>query len=146
MSPTVAGPASRRGARPAGSRPCLFPSTLASRVRGTRIVPAAHTIKATEGAIFTIGGEPVHVIYPGSAHSPDNVVVHFPTRGILFGGCMIKTGTSIGNTADADLGHWEAAVRSVERLGARIVVPGHGPVGGPELFPNTVAVIKATRP
>jgi len=120
-------------------------SALASRVRTTRIVPATHTIKAVEGAVFTIGGETVRVIYPGPAHSPDNVVVHFPARGILFGGCMIKTGSSIGNTADADLGHWEAAVRSVETLGARVVVPGHGPVGGPELFQNTLAVVKAAR-
>jgi hypothetical protein len=58
---------------------------------------------------------------------------------------MIKTGSSIGNTADADLGHWEAAVRSVEPLGARIVVPGHGPAGGPELFENTLAIVKAAR-
>jgi glyoxylase-like metal-dependent hydrolase (beta-lactamase superfamily II) len=129
-----------------GAAAALENPTLAARVRGTRIVPAAHTIKATGGVTFTIGGEAVHVIYPGPAHSPDNVVVHFPTRGILFGGCMIKTGDAIGNTADADLGHWEAAVRSVERLGSRIVVPGHGPAGGPELFQNTVAVVKAVHP
>jgi metallo-beta-lactamase class B len=128
-----------------GAASAMKGSALASRVLMTRIVPATHTIKAAEGAVFTIGGEPVRVIYPGPAHSPDNVVVHFPARGILFGGCMIKTGSSIGNTADADLGHWEAAVRSVEPLGARIVVPGHGPVGGPELFQNTLAVVKAAR-
>jgi metallo-beta-lactamase class B len=129
-----------------GAAAALENPALASRVRETRIVSAARTIKATEGVTFTIGGEAVHVIYPGPAHSPDNVVVHFPARGILFGGCMIKTGAAIGNTADADLGHWEAAVRSVERLGPRIIVPGHGPVGGPELFQNTVAVVRAVRP
>jgi hypothetical protein len=72
-------------------------------------------------------------------------VVYFPTRGILFGGCMIKGGHTIGNTADADLGHWEAAVQSVEGLGARVVVPGPGPVGGPELFQNMIAVVRAAQ-
>jgi metallo-beta-lactamase class B len=129
-----------------GAAAALENPALASRVRETRIVPAARTIKATEGVIFTIGGEAVHVIYPGPAHSPDNVVVHFPARRLLFGGCMIKTGDAIGNTADADLGHWEAAVRSLEPLGSRIIVPGHGPVGGPELFQNTVAVVRAAHP
>ena len=45
--------------------------------------------------------------------------MHFPARRLLFGGCLIKTGHTIGNTADADLGHWEAAVRSLERLQPR---------------------------
>lgn len=81
-----------------GAAAALENPALASRVRGTRIVPAARTIKAADGVIFTTGGEAVHVIYPGPAHSPDNVVVHFPARGILFGGCMIKTGGAIGNT------------------------------------------------
>jgi hypothetical protein len=31
------------------------------------------------------------------------VVVYFPARELLFGGCMIKAGNTIGNTADADL-------------------------------------------
>jgi metallo-beta-lactamase class B len=128
-----------------GAAAAMNGSALASRVLTTRIVPATHTIKAAEGAVFTFGSETVRVIYPGPAHSPDNIVVHFPARGILFGGCMIKTGSSIGNTDDADLGHWEAAVRSVETLGARVVVPGHGPDGGPETFRNTLVLVKAAR-
>jgi metallo-beta-lactamase class B len=136
-----------RGARIRdGAAAALENPTLASRVRVTRIVPAARTIKTTDGVVFTIGGEEVHVIYPGPAHSPDNVVVHFPARRLLFGGCMIKTGDAIGNTADADLRHWEAAVRSLERLGSRIIVPGHGRAGGPELLQNTIAVVRAVHP
>ncbi len=134
----------KRGAQTRdGAAAALNDPALAARVRGTRIVAAEHTFKASKGVTFNIGGEAVHVIYPGPAHSPDNVVVYFPARGILFGGCMIKTGDAIGNIADADLGHWEAAVRSVERLESRLVVPGHGPVGGPELFENTIKVVRA---
>ena len=118
---------------------------LSARVKSTRIVPAAKTFKAGDGLTLTIGGETVRVLHPGPAHSPDNVVVHFPARGVLFGGCMIKTGSSIGNTADADLGNWESAVRSLEPLAPKIVVPGHGPVGGIELFRNTIEVVRGAR-
>jgi hypothetical protein len=30
------------------------------------------------------------VFFPGAAHSADNVVVYFPKKRLLFGGCMIK--------------------------------------------------------
>jgi len=119
--------------------------SLASRVRRTRITPATHTIDSDKPFTLTFGGEEILVIYPGRAHSPDNVVIHFPARAILFGGCMIKSGRAIGNTLDADLGSWEAAVRSLEGLGARVIVPGHGPVGGAELLQNTIEVVRAAR-
>jgi metallo-beta-lactamase class B len=123
----------------------LTDPVLSARARSTRIVPAGTTFKAEDGLALTIGGESVRVVYPGPAHSPDNVVVHFPDRGVLFGGCMIKAGRSIGNTADADLGHWESAVRSLEPLAPRIVVPGHGPVGGFELLQNTIEVVRSAQ-
>lgn len=123
----------------------LADPVLSARARGTRIVPAGTTFKAEEGLTLTFGGEAVRVVYPGPAHSPDNVVVHFPERGVLFGGCMIKAGRSIGNTADADLSNWESAVRSLEPLAPRIVVPGHGPVGGAELLQNTIEVVRGAR-
>jgi glyoxylase-like metal-dependent hydrolase (beta-lactamase superfamily II) len=116
---------------------------LAARVRATRITPAAHTIAGSDPFTLEFGGEKVVVIQPGPAHSSDNVVVHFPAQGILFGGCMVKAGRSIGNTLDADLGHWEAAARSLQGLDARFVVPGHGAVGGMEMLDNTIEVVRA---
>lgn len=127
------------------SAAALQDRTLSSRVQNTRIVPAGKTFKAGEGLTLTIGGETVRALYPGPAHSPDNVVVHFPARGVLFGGCMIKAGSSIGNVADADLGRWEGAVRSLEPLAPRFVVPGHGPVGGVELLQNTIEVVRGAQ-
>ena len=123
----------------------LADPALAARVRATRVLPAARTFDEAEGMTLTFGDEVVRVIYPGPAHSPDNVVVHFPSRDLLFGGCMIKAGKSIGNVLDADLEHWEAAVHALEPLGASVVVPGHGLVGGRELLQNTIDVVRANR-
>ena len=118
---------------------------LAARVKGTRIVAAAHTFPAREGLDLTFAGEPVRVVYPGPGHSSDNVVVHFPRRDLLFGGCMIKAGDSIGFVGDADMSRWEGSVRALEPLTARVLVPGHGPTGGRELLDNTIALVRAAR-
>lgn len=118
---------------------------LRARVQRTAIVRAAHTFPAREGLSLTIAGEPVRVLYPGPAHSPDNLAVHFPRRGLLFGGCMIRAGASIGYTGDADLDHWEAAVHALEPLAPAVVVPGHGDPAGPELLRNTIDLVRAAR-
>ena len=50
----------------------------------------------------TVGGTQVRVIYPGAAHAPDNIVTFFPESGVLFGGCLVKSGDDLGNLGDAD--------------------------------------------
>lgn len=119
---------------------------LRGRVERVALVAPRRTFDPAAGLVLTIGGEEVRIIHPGPAHSPDNVVVHFPARHVLFGGCMIKaTGATIGYTGDADLAHWEAAVRALEPLAPRVVVPGHGAVGGRELFADTIAIVRSAR-
>jgi metallo-beta-lactamase class B len=73
------------------------------------------------------------------------VIVYFPKRKILFGGCMIKSLDSkdAGYTADADMQKWP---RSVERVlakykDAKIIVPGHGNWGGIQLVKHTIQLL-----
>jgi metallo-beta-lactamase class B len=122
-----------------------FEGTERERILATKIALASHTFDEKVGLAFRFGDEEVRVVYPGAAHSPDNVLVFFPARGILFGGCMIKGSQSVGYIGDADLEHWEAAVEIARGLGARVVIPGHGPVGGPELFDLTTSVVRKAR-
>ena len=64
-----------------------------------------------------------------------------PSERILFAGCMCKDmgANNLGNTADADLMAWQATIEKVmdKFPGARIVIPGHGPIGGTELLRHT---------
>jgi glyoxylase-like metal-dependent hydrolase (beta-lactamase superfamily II) len=106
-----------------------------------RVTPASRTLP-DGGHRFDLGGEEVRVIFPGPGHSPDNLVVWFPARRLLFGGCLIKGARAIGFTGHADLDRWPAAIDRLRPLGPRVVVPGHGPVGGPELFELTAAVVR----
>ncbi|MDY0019864.1 MAG: MBL fold metallo-hydrolase [Anaerolineae bacterium] len=94
-----------------------------------------------EGLELTFGGEPVQVLYPGPSHTPDNVVVYFPARKLLFGGCMILGGDEVGNTADADMEAWPESVRRLMDLDVDLVVPGHGDRLDPGLIAHTVELL-----
>lgn len=138
--------AERGGRLREGSAASFEQPALRARVERLELVAPVRTFDPAAGLVLPIAGEEVHVIYPGPAHSPDNVVVHFPARHLLFGGCMIRAnGSSIGYTGDADLDHWEQAVHSLEPLAPRVVVPGHGAVGGPELLAGTIELVRTAR-
>lgn len=111
----------------------------------THIVPATKTFPEGDGVALKFGNEIVRVIDPGPAHATDNVVTWFPAQRILFGGCMIKIGSSIGYTGDADVDHWPAAVRSLMSLDAEFVIPGHGRSYSPDLLQNTIDIVERYR-
>ncbi len=82
------------------------------------------------------------VTHFGPGHTTDNVVVGLPKQRVLFGGCLIKSldSQSLGNTKDGDLTAYPATLRKVQvaARGMKVVVPGHGDWGGPELIDHTL--------
>lgn len=119
---------------------------LRERMERTKLVGAARTFEHQEGLTLELGGEVVRVLYPGPAHTRDNVVVHFPGRRLLFGGCMVRAAdATIRYTGDADVDRWEASVASLLPLAPEVVVPGHGASGGGELLRHTLDVVRAAR-
>jgi len=77
--------------------------------------------------------EGVEVLHVGPAHTPDDSVVHLPDDGVLFVGDVVLGGA----TPFCLMGSVTGSLRAIDRLralGAETIVPGHGPVGGPELF------------
>lgn len=86
--------------------------------------------------------------YKGPGHTTDNVVAWLPRQGILFGGCLIKSmdSESLGNTVDGDLAAYPLTIRKVlgDYARAKIVVPGHGDWGGPELLEHTLKLCQPT--
>ncbi len=111
-------------------------------------MPPNHIFDINEGLHLKIGDEDVNVFYPGPSHTIDNVVVYFPKRKILFGGCMIKSLNSkdAGYTADADMQKWPRSVEKVldKYKDARIVVPGHGNYGDIGLIKHTIELLDRT--
>ena len=75
----------------------------------------------------------VELIHVGPAHTTNDVVVWIPQHRVLFAGDVVMSGT----TPFCLMGSVEGALRAISRLrdlDPAVVVPGHGPVGGSELF------------
>jgi hypothetical protein len=71
----------------------------------------------------------------------ENMVVYFPSRKILFGGCMIIGMDSVGNTSDADLAMWPESVRDLSQFDFAMLVPGHGDRLDPGLLEHTLDLL-----
>ncbi len=95
-----------------------------------------------EGLELEFGSEIVRVYYPGPTHTLDNVVVYFPDRRLLFGGCMVSGWGGIGNTDDADLDAWPVSLHSLEQFEADLVIPGHGDRFYPEIIAETIDLLE----
>lgn len=105
-------------------------------------VPPDHEFELSDGKTFVFGTDSVIVYYPGPAHAPDNVVVWFPQRKVLYGGCMVRVSSNIGNLSDADVEFWETSINKLRPFDAEYIVPGHGMFGGQELIDSTIAAIQ----
>jgi len=92
------------------------------------------------------GRRPLELFYPGPGHAADNIVVWIADEQVLFGGCLVKAAdaTTLGNTAEADLAAWPAALANLKSTypAALVIVPGHGVPGGWELIDHTLALLK----
>jgi len=86
----------------------------------------------------------IEIYYPGPTHSKDNLMVYFPGKKLLFGGCAIKSlhSKGLGYKGDADIPEWPKSLRRVliRYKDAVTVVPGHGEVGGLQLIKHTLSL------
>ncbi|MGW6625954.1 MBL fold metallo-hydrolase [Nocardia sp. NPDC055002] len=83
-----------------------------------------------------VGELEVELRYAGPAHSADDTVVWLPHQKVLFTGDIAMAGVTpfvqMGSVAGS-----LAALDSLRALQPDVVVPGHGPVGGPEILDAT---------
>lgn len=78
-----------------------------------------------------VGGRQVTLLNLGPAHTAADTVIHIPDAGVLFGGDLLFIGcTPI--VWGGPIANWIAACDTMLALDAPTVVPGHGPITGPE--------------
>ncbi len=98
----------------------------------------------TDSLKLSLGDKIIFCYFPGVAHSTDNIIVWIPSEGILFPGCICKSldTDNPGNTADGDINEYPKTVdRIINKFkSARVVIPGHGSPGGPELLVHTRSI------
>jgi cyclase len=75
----------------------------------------------------------VELIYVGPAHTTNDIIAWVPEREVLFTGDVIfNQGTPFAMMGS--IAGWLEALEVVRALGAETIVPGHGPVCGPEVI------------
>ena len=80
-----------------------------------------------------------HLGHP--AHTDNDAIVWMPERRLLFGGDLLFH----GGTPFMFQGSIAGAIETLDelgQLGAETIVPGHGPVGGPELIGNVMRYLR----
>ncbi|UQS24776.1 MBL fold metallo-hydrolase [Amycolatopsis thermalba] len=83
------------------------------------------------------------VIHPGrTAHTTNDVVVWIPDRSVLFAGDLLFNGGTPFALSGSVRGTIAVLEEFVAPLGARRIVPGHGPVCGPEVIAEVVAYLR----
>ncbi|MET4671407.1 MULTISPECIES: MBL fold metallo-hydrolase [Streptomyces] len=94
---------------------------------------ALPTLTFRDRMTLHVGELTAQLIHPGPAHTTTDTVVWVPDRSVLFVGDIVMNGA----TPFCLMGSVAGSLRTIEHLrsyGARTVVTGHGPVGGPEIF------------
>ncbi len=91
----------------------------------TRLVAADRWIGETTR--FTLGGVDFVLQPAGPAHTPEDLVVVLPQRGVLIAGDLVFRGR-LPFVGQADSGRWIEALDRLLAYRASIIVPGHGPV------------------
>jgi glyoxylase-like metal-dependent hydrolase (beta-lactamase superfamily II) len=126
-----------------------FGPSVAAELEGVELVEAEETY---DGSLdLEVGGVPVQLREWGLAHTGGDQVVFLPEQRVLFTGDLVENRFfSIfpffpPDDVDVDGSRWIEVLRRLEELGAAVVVPGHGEVGGPELIPEVRAYLEHVR-
>jgi cyclase len=105
--------------------------------------PAPPFLTYTDGVTLWSGDLRCEVRYVGTpAHTTNDSIVWIPDRSVVFTGDLLFN----GGTPFALMGSisgWIEVLETVLRpLGARTLVPGHGPVCGPEVIDDVLAYLR----
>ena len=82
---------------------------------------------------FKDSAHPIELHWAGVAHTRGDTLVWLPNEKILFTGDVCVNGPH-NNVRDGNVTEWIKALDAAIKLGATIVCPGHGPMGGPEII------------
>ncbi|MFM8410709.1 MAG: MBL fold metallo-hydrolase [Alphaproteobacteria bacterium] len=97
--------------------------------RGIELVPP--TTLFDDRLTLDLDGLAVELLHVGPAHTTGDVIVHLPGEGIVFtGDVLFRLCAPLG--WEGTFERWIEALETVAGLGADTIVPGHGPVCGPE--------------
>jgi glyoxylase-like metal-dependent hydrolase (beta-lactamase superfamily II) len=95
------------------------------------------SVLVTDKLSLSLGGQQVDIIFPGTGHSDDNIVVLFPQQKVLHAGDLVFNGDFpyiISGPGGADTASWIGIVKDLAKWDITTVVPGHGEIGSKEIL------------
>ena len=105
---------------------------------------APPTLLFPDAMIFDDGQQRVELIHFGIAHTHGDAFAWLPKEGILFSGDACVNGP-YNYMGDGHTGQWIQTLESVRALEPKIVCPGHGLIGGPEILDHQIEYIRSLR-
>lgn len=85
----------------------------------------------SDGLTLKLGEQTVVLTNMGPAHTDGDTLVFLPESGVLFTSDLVYL-DSVGYMGDGHMEDWLLALEFIERLGAKKLIPGVGPVGDTE--------------
>lgn len=106
----------------------LLKNILKDRFEGTTPLTSPAPMQA-EFAEFELGGMAFQLRWLGDAHYRGDAVLLLPQSGVLFAGDIVFHDRMLGVWPHSPVDAWRDTFRAMEKLPAKIVVPGHGNPG-----------------
>jgi cyclase len=111
-------------------------------VRDSRLKPPS--VLFPRELFFDDGKHRVELIHLGVAHTHGDAVAWLPKEQILYTGDLCVNGPH-NYVGDGNVEQWIKTLDAAQKLGAKIVCPGHGPRAGGDLLGDQQAYFKALR-
>ncbi|NTA40232.1 MBL fold metallo-hydrolase [Agrobacterium salinitolerans] len=117
------------------------------------VLTSPHQVYDQERVKVNLGGREVELRTWGKAHTPGDQIAYLPAERIVFMGDLaeermfpiIPLFPPMISVEDMDIARWEAALNDILQLQPRLVVPGHGSLGGPEVISGVLGYFHEVR-
>ena len=120
-------------------------SKMIEVIKNLKLAPPENIFNEENGLKLKIGEEEIELYYPGGGHTEDNIVVYFPQRKILYGGCLVKPleQKNLGSQSFANFEQWPQSLQNLidKYPDAKLVVPGHGSHGDMSMVNHTMELL-----
>lgn len=101
------------------------------------LIPALPNLTFTSEAQLWVGDLNVHALHLGPAHTRGDIVFWVPDRGVLYAGDVVFAGGT-PLAMEGSVTGMITALEKLRELGAEKIVPGHGPIAGPEVYDGLI--------
>lgn len=135
-----------------GFRAGVLPPGQKHLLDGVVITPPDKTYDGAS-ATLDLGGRRVEFRTWGTAHSPGDQIIYLPEERIVFAGDLLEERMfpivplfpPMITADDMDVARWEVALADILRMQPRLIVPGHGNLGGTEIATDVLGYFKEVR-